>query len=114
MTCFVFAFFPQTMLQHKSQASMYRHARNAIGEDTLFFRKTHCLSRRHIMFPRDTLCFEGGPQELYRWIDFKKGGAPPHFIQRSSIWQFTKMGLAPPILYSALNENGLGPHELYV
>ena len=101
------------MLQHNSQASMYRHARNAIGEDTLFFQKTHCASRRHIVFPGDTFCFEGGPQELYRWIDFKKGG-PPHIIQRSSIWQFTKMGLALPILYSALNENGLGPHELYV
>merc|ERR1712228_1102321 len=25
------------------------------GEDTLFLQKTHCLSRRHILFPEDIL-----------------------------------------------------------
>ena len=55
MTCFVFAFSPQTMLHQNSQASMYWHARYAIGEDTLFVRKTDRFSRRHIVSPADTL-----------------------------------------------------------
>ena len=101
MPCFVFAFFGRAMLQHNSQVSMYRHARNAIGEDTLFFRKTHCVSRRHIVFPGGTLCFEGGPQELYRWIDFKKGGAPPILYNGLPFGSLLKWGWPPPF-YIAL------------
>ena len=72
MVCFVFAFFPRTMLHHNKQASMYQHARQAIGEDTLFCRNTHWFFRKHIVYPEDTLSLPKKHCFSRRYIAFRE------------------------------------------
>ena len=92
MACFVFA---ESMFFMHKLCCIRIVKRACTGMHETRSVKTHCFSGRRIVFPEDTLCFEGGPQELYRWIDFKKGGAPPILYNGLPFGSLLKWGWPP-------------------